>query len=138
MSVLRHLEQQVEVLLSNGRTDPGSFRYALVEEKLLDDIVQPLDITADVLAVQERMRVLNQGSTWGFYVEELERLKEGQWFGEDLIQLGMHLADKLPRACVLAFLSAFTTNTRKRHCLSALQMLQNVPGSGPLLLQQIA
>ncbi|RYP02123.1 hypothetical protein DL764_005958 [Monosporascus ibericus] len=102
MFILERLDEQMGMFLSDGQTNPTILEQALTEEQLLDDSLQPLNIADKVGALQELIRNSSpaarlhiRGSTWGFYIDELDRLNEKQWFGEDTIQLCMHLADKL-------------------------------------------
>ncbi|KAI0131061.1 hypothetical protein F4814DRAFT_456983 [Daldinia grandis] len=77
MSILRHLEVQLETFLSVGRTNPDVLEQVLTGEKLLDRKLHIRD------------------STWGFYIDQLDRFNKGRWFGEDTIQLCMRLSDRL-------------------------------------------
>lgn len=44
----------------------------------------------------DRLYIKVRHLNWGFYFAHLERLNEEAWFTGDLVQLCMHLADKLP------------------------------------------
>ncbi|KAH6646811.1 hypothetical protein BKA67DRAFT_663195 [Truncatella angustata] len=107
LSVLKFLETQLEMFLSRGRTDPDALKQALKDENLLHCSPQSFDISVEVNRLQTAMRKSSPvgrlhilGSTWGFYIDELARLNPSQWFGEDLVQLCIHLADRLPHVRV--------------------------------------
>jgi hypothetical protein len=102
MSILQHLEVQLEMFLSVGRTNADVLEQVLAREKLWDRSSQPLDMTAQVRDLQISMRSSTPtgklyigDSTWGFYIDQLNRLNRGRWFGEDTIQLCMRLSDRL-------------------------------------------
>ncbi|KAK6081372.1 hypothetical protein SCUP515_03060 [Seiridium cupressi] len=103
MMILGHLETQLKDFISRGQTNPDMLERALAKENLLDDLLQPLGIPVEVSDLQMLMRRSNptdrlhiRGTSCGFYIDELNRLNEAQWFGEDLIQICLNLAEKLP------------------------------------------
>lgn len=110
MFVLRQLETQLEIFVSTGRTNIVIMEQALLTKGFLK--LSPQSVSQEVSHLQQSIRESVAGPMngssgmdrlylkirdldWGFYFTILERLKEEIWFSGDLIQLCMHLADKL-------------------------------------------
>ncbi|RYP53366.1 hypothetical protein DL768_001611 [Monosporascus sp. mg162] len=110
MSILRLLEEQMDMFQEDGRTRPDILKQALGKQGLS---VLPLpphipkEISKGVATLQALMRESSpsgalylQSTGLRFGIETLDRLVETQWFNEELILLCMHLADKLPHVRV--------------------------------------
>ncbi|KAK8124994.1 uncharacterized protein PG998_000753 [Apiospora kogelbergensis] len=131
MFVLRQLETQLEIFVSTGRTNIVIMEQALLTKGFLK--LSPQSVSQEVSHLQQSIREsvagpMNEPSgmdrlylkirdlDWGFYFAILERLKEEIWFSGDLIQLCMHLADKL-----LCMRVGFTVSIHDDKTGSALQ-----------------
>ncbi|KAI5920145.1 hypothetical protein F4810DRAFT_723856 [Camillea tinctor] len=102
LAVLELMNDQMELLLKNGRTEPDVFRKRLEEQKLAEPLPSPPRTYDRVSDLKERMRDLLGVSRSKLQLKDKsfmfdpDVLDGTDWFNDELILLCLHLADKLP------------------------------------------